>query len=85
MNRRVIATIAFSFLATFATAIAQSPAPNNSPAGSAAAPPQEGTNQPVRTNRNAILDADARHCLEFPTSLQIIVCAEKYLPNKRRA
>ena len=25
--------------------------------------------------------ADARHCLEFETNRQVIVCAEKYLPT----
>lgn len=28
---------------------------------------------------------DPRVCLEFPTTAQIIACAEKYRPHKRRA
>jgi guanyl-specific ribonuclease Sa len=85
MNRRLAATLVFSFLATLATAVAQSPTPNTSPSTSAVAPSQEGTNPPVSANRDEAMDADARHCLELPTNLQIIVCAEKYLPHKRRA
>ena len=83
MYRRVAATLVFSFLATLATAIAQSPTLSTNPSASAVAPPQQ--NPPVRANRDAAMDADARHCLEFPTNLQIIVCAEKYLAHKRRA
>jgi hypothetical protein len=26
--------------------------------------------------------ADARHCLDFATNAQVIVCAEKYLPMR---
>jgi hypothetical protein len=85
MNRRVAVTLLFSLLATLATALAQSQAPNTGPNASAVAPPQEGTNPPIRTNRDEAMNGDARHCLEFPTNLQIIICAEKYLPHKRRA
>ena len=28
---------------------------------------------------------DPRVCLEFPTSAQVIMCAEKYRPHKRQA
>ncbi len=82
MYPRAAATLVFAFLATIATAIAQSPAPNDNPGPEAVASPRQ--NPPVRADRDESKDADARRCLEFPTNLQIIVCAEKYLPHKRR-
>ena len=85
MNRRVAATLVFSLLATLATALAQGQAPDTGPNALPVAPPQEGTNPPIRTNRDEAMNGDARHCLDLPTNLQIIVCAEKYLPHKRRA
>lgn len=85
MNRHEAATIVFSILAALPPAVAQGPAPNASLGASAVAPSQEGTKPPIRANRDAAKDADARRCLEFPTNLQVIMCAEKYLPHKRNA
>jgi hypothetical protein len=85
MNRRETTAIVFSILAALPPAVAQSPAPNASPSASAVAPSQERSKPPIRANRDAAMDADARHCLEFPTNLQVIICAEKYRPHKRNA
>jgi len=40
---------------------------------------------PGGVTHDAATDADARLCLEFPTNLQVIMCAEKYRPHKRNA
>ena len=58
--------------ATAATAVTAAP-PAMSPAVSPA---------PPSSRRDA--HADARVCLEFPTELQIIACAEKYRPARKR-
>lgn len=85
MNRKETTAILFSILAVLPVAVAQSPAPDASPGASAVAPSQEGMKPPIRANRHAAMDADARLCLEFPTNFQVILCAEKYLPRKRNA
>jgi len=46
------------------------------PAAAATAPPASRSG--VRTKKQSWTRADARVCLEFPTNLQIIRCAEKY-------
>ena len=83
MNRRVTTTLVLLLLAAVPPVFAQSPEPNVTPRASAVAPSQEAANPSVRANRDAAMDADARHCLEFPDNLQIVLCAEKYLPHKR--
>ena len=85
MNRIATAALVILALAALAPAVAQSPLPNASPGASAIAPSDqttEATTATVRSNRDAV--ADARICLELPTNLQIIKCAEKYLPHKRK-
>ena len=84
MSHRATTIVVFSILAALPPAVAQSPAPNASGA-SAIAPSQDGTRLLIRENRDAATDADARLCLEYPTNLQVIVCAEKYRTHKRRA
>jgi hypothetical protein len=63
-----------------ATAAAQAPAPATSapmtPARDAAPP----STRPVNDT-----GPDARMCLEYPTLVQIIRCAEKYLPRRAAA
>ena len=83
MNRIATAALVILALAALAPAVAQSPLPNASPGASAVAPSdQTATKATVRSNRRAV--ADARICLELPTNLQIIKCAEKYRPHKRK-
>jgi hypothetical protein len=84
MNPRETTVLAFWFLAAISPVAAQSPAPGPSPGpSSAVAPSKEATKAPVRANRSVGPDADARGCLEFATNLEIILCAEKYLPRRR--
>ena len=85
MNRREITAFVFTILATLPQAVAQSPAPSAIPSASGVATPQDEVKPPIRLNRVAMTDADARHCLEFATNLEVIVCAEKYRPRKRNA
>ena len=84
MSHRATIVVVFSILAALPDAVSQSPAPNASGA-SAIAPSQDGTSPLIRENRDASRDADARLCLEYPTNLQVIVCAEKYRAHKRSA
>ena len=84
MNQRVIATGLFAVLAGLATAMAQSPAPSDASAGTPVATFQRDVNGSIRPARESATDADARLCLEFPTNTQIIMCAEKYRPDRRR-
>ena len=58
---------------------AQKAAPPTAPAVAVAAPAPEVKAQPMtRASRRVPSTADARVCLEFPTNLQIIKCADKY-------
>lgn len=64
-------------------AIAQGQAPNPGPA--ATTPPPAAAAPPATTERGRpAAHADARVCLEFPTELQVIACAEKYRWAKSR-
>ena len=63
--------------ALVATALwAQAPSVPSGAAQPAANAPSPGA--PVRTKGATGGPADARVCLEFPTNLQVIQCAEKY-------
>ena len=65
-----------------ASAPKQSGAPAAAPAPKAsvisATPPPEPEKPVKRVSHRVPSKADARGCLEFPTNLQIIKCAEKY-------
>ena len=72
------------------SAAAQGQAANTAPAATAAAAagapavPPAVSDAPSSTDRRRDAHADARVCLEFPTELQIIACAEKYRPARKR-
>jgi hypothetical protein len=83
MNRRATIPFVFTILAALSSALAQTPPPSANSGGPATAPPQEETKPPMRANRAAPAEADARQCLELPTNLEVIKCAEKYRPHKR--
>jgi len=89
MNQRVIATALFAALAGLTTVYAQSPTPSDAnaatPAAAPAAAPQRESTGSIRSARESATDADARLCLEFPTNTQVIMCAEKYRPDRRRS
>jgi hypothetical protein len=61
-----------------AGAPAAAPAPKASTSVISATPPPEPEKPVKRVSHRAPSKADARGCLEFPTNLQIIKCAEKY-------
>ena len=61
---------------------AQSSAPNAPSGATAAVPPQVEQNVPTRARGDASADADARHCLELATNVEVIACAEKYRARK---
>jgi hypothetical protein len=77
---------------TGAAPAAATPAPAKAAAPAVVAPPAAAAATPVvgaaptpavkkrapRTRHRAPSNADARVCLEFPTNLQVIACAEKY-------
>jgi len=90
MKHREIAAVLFAVAAGVSIASAQVSAPNSgsaaagtATAGTATA--DAGTPPPMRPSREAAADADARLCLEFPTNEQVIMCAEKYRPHRRKA
>ncbi len=80
MNRNdATAVVLTIMLIVLPCAGAQSPAPSAPAPASASAPPQLEQTPPTRAKRVAPpTHADARHCLELPTNLEVIACAEKY-------
>jgi len=66
---------------------AQTPAPSpNAPAATAkVASPEKTADVALAADRQLPSSLDPRVCLEFPTSAQVIACAEKYRPRKRPA
>lgn len=72
-------------LAVFPGAQAQGPpqAPNAVPAKTGA--PEKPADTALAVDRQQSSGPDARVCLEFPTTAQVIMCAEKYRPRKRQA
>jgi hypothetical protein len=89
MNQRAIVVVLISILATLPSAVGKEAAPGavtGAPGVELTQAPPKSQAPPGRdaaTNVDAVANADARHCLEFPTNVQIIMCAEKYLPRKR--
>ena len=66
------------------SALAEAQAPNTAALTAAATPPAVSAPPPPTDRPPDAAHADARVCLEFPTALQVITCAEKYRPAKRR-
>jgi hypothetical protein len=85
MNQSEIAALLLSILAAMPAAFAKDQAPSTSAGASGVELTQALPKPPAPPAREAVPDpeADARHCLEFPTNLQIIMCAEKYRSHKR--
>jgi hypothetical protein len=89
MNLTLTIAVACAALATISTAGAQAPAPAEAKATGAASapaptasPPRLDMKPPARPPREAPVSADARGCLEFPSNLEVIKCAEKYLHRR---
>jgi hypothetical protein len=78
--KRLVAAMALGAILTAiypAGAVAQ--AQKDAPAAAAAPePPSAEKRAAPRATRGSWTRADARVCLEFPTNLEIIKCAEKY-------
>ncbi len=77
MNRNGTAIFLFGTLLAMSFAYAQSTVPATATSG-ASAPQDAVATARAAAERRGLAGADARHCLQFPTNLQIIVCAEKY-------
>jgi pyruvate/2-oxoglutarate dehydrogenase complex dihydrolipoamide acyltransferase (E2) component len=77
--KRVVASLAVgAILAVLSPESARAQATQEAPAAAAPAPPAAEKRPEPRATRGSWTRADARACLEFPTNLQIIKCAEKY-------
>ena len=85
MQQPVIAAALLVVVAGLTTAMAQSTAPSESSAASPTATPQVVAKESIRSASEPAADADARLCLELPTNAQVIMCAEKYRRDRRRA
>ena len=85
MNRTRIAAILLWMAPLLPAAFAKDAAPS-APAGTAEVQLiQASPKPPTRANQGAAADVDARHCLDFPTNLQVIMRREKYRPHKRKS
>ena len=88
MNPARTFVVACTALAAISAASGQTPAPAAPvaapPAATApaATPPRLDMKPPARARSEAPVSADARNCLEFPSNLEIIKCAEKYLHRR---
>jgi len=77
--KRVVASLAVgAILAALSPESARAQATQGAPVAAAPAPPATEKRAEPRAARGSWTRADARACLEFPTNLQIIKCAEKY-------
>jgi len=72
-------------LAAFPCVQAQNPpqSPNVDPARMA--PAEKPADAALAIDRPPYTSPDPRVCLEFQTTAQVIMCAEKYRPRKRQA
>jgi len=84
LNSLAIALIAIAATLPVSAAIAQTTTPSVA-AGSAAAGQPEAPKKPLTRKEARALEekADARLCLEFPTRLMVVKCADKYRLSKR--
>ena len=77
--KRVVASLAVgAILAARSPDSARAQATQGAPAAAVPAPPAAEKRTEPGATRVAWTRVDARVCLEFPTNLQIIKCAEKY-------
>ena len=85
MNHGGIAGSLLSILAALPAAYAKDPAPSASTGASGVELTQIVPKPPTPVKRDAAPDSnvDARHCLVFPTNLEVIICAEKYRSHGR--
>jgi hypothetical protein len=87
MTNKALASALIAVLVVFPAAGAQAQAGGSKPAGIAIeqgkAPPRQTETKPMKTASAAgkhpiHINDDARHCLDLPTTAEIIKCAEPY-------
>jgi hypothetical protein len=84
LNTLAIALIAIAATLPLSAAVAQTPPPTAAADTAAAGQPEAPKKPLTRKEARALQEkADARLCLEFPTQLMIVKCADKYRLNKR--
>jgi hypothetical protein len=83
-NRSMGAVLALTLAALPLASGAQSAAPNAPSGAPVVVPPRIEQNAPPPERSAASADADARHCLELATNVEVIACAEKYRSRKGR-
>jgi hypothetical protein len=84
LNAFAIAFVAITATLPLSVAVAQTQPLSAAAETAAVTPPEESKKPLTRKEARALkAKADARLCLEFPTDLMVIMCAEKYRLNKR--
>ena len=85
MNLHTLAIALIAVAATLPPSAAIAQTPPAAAADTEAAVPPEAPKKPLtRKEARALQEkADAQRCLEFPTPLMIIKCADKYRLNER--
>jgi hypothetical protein len=78
MKRLVAAMAVAAMLAGLHPVVTLAQAPKPAPEAVAPQPAPAAAPAPAHAKKRAWTRADARVCLDFPTNLQIIRCAEKY-------
>lgn len=84
-TRADFAAVLLSVLAAIGTAYAKDPAPPGMAEAAPVALTQGSARPASRAEGAGAADADARACLEQPTNLRVIACAEKYRQHRKRA
>jgi hypothetical protein len=83
-NVLAVAFVAIAAAFPISAATAQTAQPSVAADTAVSAPPEESEKPSSRKEvRERKANADARLCLEFPTNLMIVKCAEKYRLDKR--
>jgi hypothetical protein len=83
-NALAVALVAIAATLPISAAFAQTAPPSVATDTAASAPPDPPKKPSSRKDaRERKANADARLCLEFPTNLMIVKCAEKYRLDKR--
>ena len=84
LNTLAIALIAIAATLPLSAAIAQTTPPSMAADTAAAGQPEAPKKPLTRKEARAVQEkADARLCLEFPTQLMVVKCADKYRLSKR--
>jgi hypothetical protein len=79
LNALAIAFVAIVATLPLSAAVAQTPPPSVAADTAAIVPPEEPKKPLTRKEARALkAKAGARLCLEFPTDLMVVMCAEKY-------